>query len=147
LPANPTLPLTYQWKKGGNNLSDNSDVSGSTSSAITIANLSQSAYGGSYNVAVTNVGGGVLSSPGTLTVSILPHAVTGISVSPSGVVISFVSSNSFDNPSAFTLQSAGIVDGPYTNAPGTITTTGGGFQVTSPYTGAATLFYRLNHSN
>jgi hypothetical protein len=148
----PTGPLTYHWKRGGVNLTDGGDISGSSSSALTITNLSQSVYGGTgplnqYTFGVTNSVGGVLSSAGTLNVDLLPHQVTGISVTPTNVVISFVSSNAFDNPSAFTLQSAGDVEGPYTNAPGTIITTGGGFQVTAPYTGAATLFYRLVHSN
>jgi hypothetical protein len=144
-----TPPFTYTWKKGGNNVASDGNTSGLGTSALTITNLSQSAYGGTYNVAVTNAAGGTLSSSSTLNVVLLPHQVTGITVTSSNVVMAFTSSNSFDNTSGFTLQSAGAVTGPYTNTASTVfqTTGPGAFQVTAPNNGDQQLFYRLVHSN
>jgi len=147
--ASGTAPLTYTWKKGGNNVVGDANTSGLGTSALTITNLSQSAYGGNYNVGVTNAAGGTLSSAGTLNVVLLPHSVTGITVTSSNVVMTFTSANSSDNTSGFTLQSAGDVTGPYTNTASSVfqTTGPGAFQVTAPNNGDQQLFYRLVHSN
>jgi hypothetical protein len=60
--ANGTGPLSYQWQKGGAN------ISGATSSTYSIASV-QNGDAGSYTVVVTNSAGTVTSSAATLTVS------------------------------------------------------------------------------
>jgi hypothetical protein len=60
--------LAYQWiKNATNNLANGGNISGATSSSLTISNVSLSDAAG-YTVQVTNSGGSVLSAPATLTV-------------------------------------------------------------------------------
>ncbi len=60
--------LTYQWiKNATNNLINGGNISGATTSLLTISNVSAS-DAASYTVLVTNSGGSVLSSPAILTV-------------------------------------------------------------------------------
>jgi hypothetical protein len=141
--ASGDTPFTYQWKRGGNN------ISGATDSAFTI-NAVTGADGGAgnaYTAGVTNAIAGAISSAGILTVAVLPYTIGQNVVLSGGIVsMSFTTANSFDTSSAFVLQSCGVVDGTYTNAPGVSITgpTGGPFSVTAPQT-AAQMFYRLNH--
>ena len=46
-------PLSYQWRKGGTNLVDGSNVSGSTTTNLTLASVSMN-DGGNYDVVVSN---------------------------------------------------------------------------------------------
>jgi hypothetical protein len=139
---------TYRWKKNGVNLSDGvtasgSTISGSTSSTLTIGNLTTN-DAASYTVGVTN-GAGLVSSAGVLTV--VQPSISAVSVVGPNVVLMFGSPNSvLDTTNAFTLQSAGVVTGPYTNNyTGSYTTAGASLiQVTVPRTGE-TMFYRLVH--
>lgn len=55
-------PLSYQWKKNGNN------ITGATSSTYSITNTTQS-HAGQYTVFVSNSYGSTLSNPATLTVT------------------------------------------------------------------------------
>src|SRR5712692_6721923 len=59
------VPLTYQWRFGGNNLS------GATSSGYTVTSA-QAANAGNYDVVVSNNSGSVTSAVATLTVRIPP---------------------------------------------------------------------------
>jgi hypothetical protein len=68
-----SLPLTYQWRKNGANLSDGGNISGSLTDSLTIANVSAGDIG-NYTLVVTNSAGGVTSAP--------PAALTV--VAPSG---------------------------------------------------------------
>ncbi|PWU09531.1 MAG: hypothetical protein C5B50_27180 [Verrucomicrobia bacterium] len=61
------LPLTYQWRDNGTNLSDGGQISGSLSPTLTIANLT-AANAGSYSVVVYNGAGHLASSNALLTV-------------------------------------------------------------------------------
>ncbi len=63
--ASGTAPLSYQWKKGGVN------ISGATSATYSITNA-QSSHAGSYTVSVSNSAGSVTSSAATLTVNVSP---------------------------------------------------------------------------
>jgi uncharacterized delta-60 repeat protein len=65
-----TVPLTYQWRKGGQNLNDGGNLSGASSSSLVISNLNTDA--GGYDVVVTNVYGSITSSVATLTVVFPP---------------------------------------------------------------------------
>src|SRR5207249_8051705 len=101
-----------------------------------------------YTVAVTNGGGGALSgNSGVLTVVLPPYSITGVSLSSSNIVMSIVSSNSFDTTNAWTLQTNSVVTGPYADDPSpTFTTTGGGnFSVTTTNISNSQMFYRLHH--
>ena len=60
--ASGTGPLTYQWKKGGVN------ISGATSSSYSIASA-QTGDAGNYTVVVTNSAGSATSNSATLTVN------------------------------------------------------------------------------
>jgi len=65
--ATGTAPLSYQWRKGGNPLSNGGNVSGVDTATLTLANV-QSADAGSYDVVVSNAAGSKPSDPATLTV-------------------------------------------------------------------------------
>jgi hypothetical protein len=138
-----TAPFTYQWKKSGVN------IGGATLSSFTIPSVTGITNSVSYTVGVTNGGGGVVSSAGVLTVTEpQPSISAAVSLSGGNVALSFTSANGSDTTSAFILQSSPVATGPYTNTPGTFTTTGGGnFQVTSPQTSSTNMFYRLLHAN
>ncbi|MEI7658591.1 MAG: immunoglobulin domain-containing protein [Phycisphaerae bacterium] len=63
--ATGTSPLTYQWRKGGSN------ISGATSATYSIASV-VAGSAGSYDCVVTNTCGSVTTSTATLTVNTLP---------------------------------------------------------------------------
>lgn len=65
--------LTYQWRKDGQRLSDNSRITGSHTSTLQISNVSM-ADAGNYDVEITNLPSGFTksSAPGTLTVDVKP---------------------------------------------------------------------------
>jgi hypothetical protein len=62
-----TVPLTYQWKKGGSPLSDGGNISGSSGSKLIVSPLSL-ADAGNYSVTINNVNGTTNSVVATLTV-------------------------------------------------------------------------------
>ena len=64
-------PLNYQWQKNGTNLVDGGNISGATTSTLTITSISDS-DAGSYREVVTNAYGSVTSSNAVLTVNDLP---------------------------------------------------------------------------
>ena len=66
--------LTYQWRKGGGNLSDVGDISGSATSSLTIT-TAVAGDNGAYDVSITNSCGSVLSDAVNLTVSNNPYNV------------------------------------------------------------------------
>jgi hypothetical protein len=61
--AGGTAPLTYQWRRG------NQDISGQTGTSLTLTNV-QPGDAASYSVIVLNSVGTVTSSPATLTVTV-----------------------------------------------------------------------------
>lgn len=65
--ATSPTPLGYLWEKSGHPLNDGTNISGSTSSTLVIASVSDGDVG-SYSVSVSNIAGAVLSSNATLTV-------------------------------------------------------------------------------
>jgi uncharacterized repeat protein (TIGR03803 family) len=60
-------PLSYQWRKNGNNLVDNATISGSTARALTLSNVS-AADTATYSVVVSNNLGSMTSANALLTV-------------------------------------------------------------------------------
>jgi len=69
-----TDPLSYQWRRAGTNLLNGGNVSGATSSLLTLANV-QLADATNYSVVVTNYLGSATSSEATLTV-VVPVSIT-----------------------------------------------------------------------
>ncbi len=76
---------SYQWIAHGTNLSDNSHISGSATSSLTLNGIT-SADAGSYQVLVSNCAGTDLSVPATLTVVLIPPAIASIVPQPDGTV-------------------------------------------------------------
>jgi hypothetical protein len=75
-----TSPLSYQWQKEGANLSDGANISGTTSSRLTLTNV-QLADAGSYSVVVTNLAGSATSSNALLAVNV-PSTNTAVNLIP-----------------------------------------------------------------
>ncbi len=69
------LPLFYQWQDNGTNLTDGGNISGSTTTNLTINNVS-AADVGTYAVIVTNVAGMATSSNALLTITPSPPVIT-----------------------------------------------------------------------
>ena len=74
-----TVPVTYQWNKGGAPLVDNGRISGSGTNVLTIANVSDADVD-AYTVTISNLAGNVTSMQATLTV-IDPPFITSVPVS------------------------------------------------------------------
>jgi hypothetical protein len=73
--ATGSLPLSFQWQQNGTNLTDDAYISGSTSTNLTLANVSQ-ASAGSYTIIVSNAAGVAASAPpAILTVVLSPQLV------------------------------------------------------------------------
>ena len=68
-----SVPLSYQWRKNGVNLSDDGNVSGVTRNVLTISNATV-ASAGVYSVLVSNAYGPVTSAPAALTFCFLDPA-------------------------------------------------------------------------
>lgn len=69
-----TAALSYQWQRNGTNLTDNSSISGASTSVLTLHAITLDDASG-YNVIITNSSGGVASSVATLTV-LAPPSIT-----------------------------------------------------------------------
>ena len=64
-----SAPVSYAWQKNG------LPIDGATSSTLSLSNV-QTADAGSYSVVVSNPAGSVSSDPATLTVNLIPPAIT-----------------------------------------------------------------------
>ncbi len=62
------LPLSYQWQDNGTNLTDGGNITGSTTTNLTINNVSSTEVG-TYSVIVTNFAGVAVSSNALLTIT------------------------------------------------------------------------------
>jgi len=144
VPNGPSAPTAYQWKTNGVNISNGTHYAGATTATLTITNA-QLADAVTYSVAVSNPAGTVTPSA-TLTVNAPAPTFSTVALVSTNVVMGFTTPNPYDNVSSFTLQSSGLVQGPYTNSPGTITGGNGTFQVSSPVTSVSGMFYRLKHN-
>jgi subtilase family serine protease len=68
------LPLFYQWQDNGTNLTDGGNISGSTTTNLTINSVS-AANVGTYSVIVSNIAGVTTSSTALLTISPSPPVI------------------------------------------------------------------------
>jgi uncharacterized repeat protein (TIGR03803 family) len=98
-------PLSYQWRKNGNNLTDGGRISGAATSALNLDNLS-GGDAGTYSVIVSNSLASESSSGAVLSVA---------SVTAPGVTLtrlySFSGGNDGGNPNGLLLASNGIFYG------------------------------------
>ncbi|HWR55310.1 MAG TPA: immunoglobulin domain-containing protein [Negativicutes bacterium] len=78
--ATGTAPLSYQWKKGTDTLTNGDRISGATSAALAITNV-QMSDAGSYTCYISNSAGNVTTTPATLTVN-LPAVMPVITWQP-----------------------------------------------------------------
>ena len=94
--ASGTTPLSYQWRRGGTN------ISGATSASYILQNTTSSDNGAQFSVVVTNSAGSVTSSNATLTVT------TGTSLFPATIQLSTLNgTNGFRIPGAAANDQAG----------------------------------------
>jgi autotransporter-associated beta strand protein len=106
--VNGTSPFAYQWRKGGNPLSNGGNISGVTTRFLNLASVT-AADDGVYSVLVTNVDGSAISSNASLTV-IVPPAITSQPHSltnNAGTVASFAVTNT-GSPSVYRWYKNGI---------------------------------------
>ncbi len=75
-----SLPVSYQWRKGGANLYDGGNVSGSGSSVLTLHNVTPADVT-SYSVVISNVYGSVTSGVAALQIEIAPPAIVSEPIS------------------------------------------------------------------
>jgi len=148
--AGPLAPTAFQWYfnaassnfAGATKLVNSSHYAGVTTTALTMTNIAFS-DGGYYWCAVTNASGGVVTAAGILSVTEQPYSITSVANAGANTAITFNSGNSFDTSSAFILQAAGLVVGPYTNTSATISGSNP-FTVNAPKIGDQ-MFYRIVH--
>jgi uncharacterized protein YpmS len=79
--AGGEAPVSYQWLINGTNLSDNGNISGSTSNILSVVGASTNTLG-SYSVVVSNTYGSVTSALATLRFGFTPISFFGYSGTP-----------------------------------------------------------------
>jgi uncharacterized repeat protein (TIGR03803 family) len=116
--VNGSRPLYYRWQRSGTNLSEGGNVAGTTTSVMTITNVSQADVG-TYAVVVTNASGSSTSAGATLTV--ISSNAPDVTLS---TLYSFSGGNDGANPNGLTLATNGVLYGTTqhggTNSLGTI---------------------------
>ena len=70
-----TVPFSYQWRKSGQPLANNTRVTGATNAVLNI-DPAQGADGGNYSAVVTNTGGSITSAVVSLAVNQILRSVT-----------------------------------------------------------------------
>jgi hypothetical protein len=148
--AGPFAPTAFQWYFNSvsnfataTKLANSTHLAGVTTATLTITNLASTDVGFYWN-AVTNVAGFVIPQAATLGLVTYPYSFSTVAQVGNNISMAFTSSNPLDTASAFVLQSAGLVTGPYTNNPAAITGTNPNFLVSVPKIGDQ-LYYRLMH--
>ncbi len=139
--ASGSPTLSYQWRKAGTNLTDGANISGSTTSSLTVANV-QTADAVAYDVIVTNsVASSAPSAAAILTVTPAAPTITLQPVSSQTVVVASTATLSVaaTGTAPFTYQwrkgGINLVNG--INAPTGVTVTGAN-AATLSLTGVAT---------
>jgi hypothetical protein len=146
VPSGNAPPSGYTWMFSGTNLVNSAKYVGANTNSLTINNVAL-ADAGFYSVLATNAFSSIVVG-GNLTVNINgvpPYEFSTITANATTISLAFTTANPADLPSSFTLLSAGLVTGPYTNNPAVITGTNPNFLVSVPKTGTQ-LFYRLRHN-
>ena len=107
--ATGTAPLAYQWRTNGVNIGDGGIVSGSATSTLTLAGISDP-WALSYTVIVTNSSGSATSSPALLTVIdppviTVPPASTSVTL---GGTVNFTVTATGSTPFSYQWQTNGV---------------------------------------
>ncbi len=122
--ASGTAPLTYQWRKGGVNITGNSSA---TTASLTLTSVTL-ADAGSFDCVVSNVAGSDVSHPATLTVTVVPPTITTQPVAQMVAVggnASFTVAASGTAPFAFQWRKGGVpIAGNASATTATLTLTG-----------------------
>ena len=108
--------LSYQWRRGPANLADGGNISGATTSALTINPVGLADAGAGYNVVVTNACGNTDSNMATL------HLTTGPSISNQPVT----HAGAMGYPTSFSVTAAGTGTLSYQWRKGGVNLTDGG---------------------
>jgi uncharacterized repeat protein (TIGR03803 family) len=103
--VNGSKPLYYRWQRSGTNLSDAANISGATTSVLTIANVS-SADAATYAVVVTNASGSITSAGATL--AIISSNAPDVTLT---TLYSFSGGIDGANPNGLTLATNGVLYG------------------------------------
>lgn len=146
VPSGNAPPTSYRWRTNGVDLVNGVHYGGVTTASLSISNVTV-ADAGVYSCLVSNAFGSV-EVAGTLTVidTFQPYEFTGVTNLASTVAMGFTTTDPADTLSSFTLQSAGLVTGPYTNYPfGIFSGVNPNFLVEVPKTNTM-LFFRLRHN-
>ena len=100
--ASGIAPISYQWKRNGTNLVDGGNISGATTSTLTVANATPT-NNGFYTVEVSSTGGTASSLAATLSVSSNPNVISQpVSVTNSaGSTVTFQASVAGPSPMVF----------------------------------------------
>jgi len=140
-------PTGYTWMFNGTNLFSAAKYSGTNAATLTINNVSL-ADAGAYSVLITNAYSSLVVS-GTLSVNtagVPPYQFSTITNLGTTISLGFTTAGGTDTAGSFTLLSAGIVTGPYTNnLTGVFSGANPNFIVTVPKTNAM-MYYRLKHN-
>jgi hypothetical protein len=116
--ATGSSTLTNQWSFNGSPLSDNANVSGSASPALTIRDVS-GANAGNYTLRVSNPGGATNSMSVSLSIRPNPtdaYGATALSVAGTGTLAAYYALNETSDPAAggvLAYDYAGDFDGAY----------------------------------
>jgi hypothetical protein len=146
IPTGNAPPTTFQWKFNGTNLINSAHYAGVTTATLWITNVTEADVG-VYSNLVVNANGSVVVA-GTLNVisGFPPYRFLSVADQGSMVAMSFTTAGPADTASSFTLQSAGIVTGPYTNnTTGVFSGSNPDFLVTVPKTNMM-MYFRLKHN-
>lgn len=73
--ANGAMPLLYQWRRNGVNLTDGGKIAGSKTASLSLSNVTTN-EAGNYDVVISNSLGSVTSAAATLTVNRLAQTIT-----------------------------------------------------------------------
>jgi len=107
-------PLSYQWRSNGFNLADGGNLSGATSSALTILSVTEG-NNAIYSVQVSNALGSVLSTNAVLT--IIPASASGTRLT---TLYSFTGGISGNTPNGLALGTNGLLYGTTQLGPGSV---------------------------
>ena len=134
--ATGTPPLSYQWQRNSTNLINGGNVSGVTTTNLTLTNVGAGSAG-NYRVVVANAGGSVTSLVATLT--ILPPPAMDIQRSGSSIALSWPATAGEFAAQQTTNLAPPIVWRPVTNSPALA----GGRYTLNITPGSGNVFYRL----
>ena len=133
-----TGPFYFRWQKGGNNVSDGGNISGSGTSNLFIAPVAVIS-GGNYQVVVTNTSGSVTSGVSVLSVLPVPSLST---VSGSGEVT--VNASGGVAGSNYVVEvSSNLASGSWSPILTNVVPSGGAISFTGTNGDNSGLFYRL----